>query len=304
MPKSNNLSFKKLYGGSDSDVFLFDFGFGKNVLKIYTFFTLNDVLAEIKIMNFLANKSFPVPHPVEFENRRQYFICGGRPAIIYPYMDGEIAGNFEITPQLCGEIGFLLSRLNSVLGSFNIKSLRNKKTYWDLMQFEKLMPFIKMLPAKHKKLNPIIKNIFLDYRIAKRKLKPLSKKLILNDVSETNILVKSGCLSGLVDFSDMVYAPRVCDVAIASAHLCFNDKNWPTKISALVKFYQKNNPIPQEELRILPILIRARVVALILGNCYQRKTRKGKKYFSIIDKNAKRLNFLSTISDDSMLSIF
>ncbi len=298
----SKILIKKLYGGDDSDVFLFNIDPHKYVFKIYTKFILKDVLAEIKAMNLLAKRFFPTPRPIKFKNGRQYFLCDDKPMIVYPYLEGRIAGKFKITSRIVREIGSLAAKIDLSLKRADIKSIRKKKTYWDLLQFGDLAPMLNILPGRYKKLITSIEKIFYEYRLIEKNLKKLPRQLILNDISETNVLIKNGRVSGLVDFSDMVYSPRVCNLAIMAAHLCFDDRNWKAKTKSLVRAYQGYYPIPRKHLKFLPTLIRARVATLVIGNCYQQKTEKGKKYFSVINKNAKRLNFLGTINDDSILS--
>lgn len=297
------LLFKKLYGGGDSDVFLINTDSRKYVLKIYTMFSLKDVLAEIKAMNILAKQFFPTPRPIKFKNGRQYFFCGGKSAIIYPYLEGCTAGKFKITLRIAGEIGSLAAKIDYFLKHTDIKSIKKKKTHWDLLRFEDLGPMVNILPGGYEKLIAPIEKVFYNYRLIEKKLKQLPRQLILNDISETNVLVKRGRISGLVDFSDMVYSPRICNLAAAAAHFCFDDKEWAIKLKNLIRSYQKVFPLPQKHLRFLPVLVRARLAALVIGNCYQQKTRK-KDYRQVIDKNAKRLQRAAAIDDNDFYVLF
>lgn len=297
-----NLSF--LTGGGDSDVFLLKLGRRRYALKIFRLFSLQDVQAEIKVMNILVKRSFPVPSPLILEGSKQYFLYEGSPAILYPYLPGKTAQQSNITAKIREEAGELLARIDITLRGVNINSVRRKRTVWDILQFEHLRPVVKLLPQKYKKFATVIGQTFSKYRTGKRKLRKLPRHLILNDGSEGNLLVKNGMVSGLVDFSDMVYAPHVCNLAILAAHLCFDDDNWARNIKAVVNSYQKFNSLPEDHLALFPLLIRVRVAALIVGNYHQQITRgNGRRYQKTIDRNIKRLKRLSVISDEEIIGL-
>lgn len=297
-----NRNLKRIHGGGDSEIFLFKY-YNKNcILKIYQFFSPAEVKMEIIVMNHLAKHNFPTPRPIKFENNDQFLFCKNQPAIIYPYIDGQMTKEGKITSKICEETGILMAKIDKKLKKLHIPNLKGKKTIWDLMQFENVEKLIQFVPTHYQYLIPKIKEVFNGYKKIKPILNKLPKKLILNDISETNLLTKKGRVSGLVDFSDIVYAPYICNLAIAAAHLCFDDKNWQNKLKKLMFGYRKYNKLSQRELTLLPNLVRSRVVTLIIGNLYQQKIR-GKKYDEVIRKNVKKLNFLNKISDKEIINI-
>lgn len=301
----NKYKLKPLGGGNDSEVFLTTIEGSRHVLKIFRLFSLKNVLAEINVMNFLAKFSFPTPKPLTLKNGKQYFFWEKNPAIIYPYIPGKILEGSTIKTGVYRDIGGLIGRIDCSLRNINnIPSIRNKKTIWDLMRFESLKPLFNSLPREYQSILLIFKKTFADYKIIKKELKNLPHYLILNDVSETNVLVNRGELNGLVDFSDMVYAPHICNIAVAAAHLCFDDKNWAKKLKALMDGYQKHNIISKRQLKLLPILILSRIVLLIIGNYHQQIIRgDGKKYRKVISKNVKRLKLLNRVPDNEIYEI-
>ena len=273
-PNIKKSKLKPLYGGGDSDVFLLECNGKKYILKVYKLFSLRDVLAEIKVMNVLAKYSFSTPRPIKFRNQKQFFFYEEKPAIIYPYFVGKMAKEAEISEKICQEAGRLMAHIDRAMRKIKIPLVRNKKTEWDLMQFERVWPMLKFLPRRYNYLLPEIEQLFRVYRQNKDLLNELPKHLVLNDVSETNLLVANGKVSGLVDFSDMTYSPHICNLAIAAAHLCFDDKNWQKKLIGLVRAYQKINPLPQKHYKLLPLLIRCRFVTRLVANHYNGLKQK------------------------------
>lgn len=293
---------KPLGGGNDSEAFLTTIEGSRCVLKIFRLFSLKNLLAEIKVMNFLAKFSFPTSKPLTLKSGKQYFFWEKNPAIIYPYIPGKILEKSTVKTGAYRDIGSLMGRIDGSLRNINnIPSIRNKKIIWDLIQFESLKPLLNSLPREYQSLLPIFKKTFADYKTIKKELNNLPHYLILNDVSETNILINRGEINGLLDFSDMVYAPHICNLAVAAAHLCFNDKNWAKKLKALINGYQGHNIVSKRQLKLLPILIRARIVSLIIGNYHQQIIRgDGKKYRKVISKNIKRLKLLNKAPDNEI----
>lgn len=293
---------QRLYGGNDSDVYLLKRKRGKFVLKVYRFFNLKDILAEIKAMKFLAHYGLPVPNPLKMTNEKFYFFYKDRPAIIYPYLEGGALEKTQITPQTCFQVGELIAWIDLKLKKLELPLIKNRKIIWDLMQFGENEHLIKYLSFKHSGLKDDVKTVFIQYKKIKTILNNLPRQLILNDISETNLLTENKKISGLVDFSDMVYAPKICNLAVTASHLCFDSPSWNNKLKQLIRGYKKNNKLSLKELNLLPVLIRMRTVMLILGNYHQQKTRKNSgSCEKAINKNVGRLKLLNTIPNEIIL---
>ncbi|WKL25529.1 phosphotransferase (plasmid) [Sinorhizobium meliloti] len=80
-----------------------------------------------------------------------------------------------------------------------------------------------------------------------------------NDANDYNVLVGAdGCVSGLLDFGDMVESNRVVEVAVASAYALIGS---PDPIGAIVRLaggYHRVNPLGETEAELIFDLVRTR----------------------------------------------
>lgn len=93
-------------------------------------------------------------------------------------------------------------------------------------------------------------------------LERLPHQVIHNDLNGGNVLFEDNRLVGIIDFGDMLRAPRIIDVAIAAAYL--RDPAQPLRlITPLMSGYRAHTELGQEERSILFDLVRARLCATI-----------------------------------------
>jgi len=135
---------------------------------------------------------------------------------------------------------------------------------WDLQQAPRLRP---LLPAiADSALRDACARV-LD-RVEGTTLPALTALLrqpIHGDLNPHNILVDPNApdhICGIIDFGDMGFAPRVCDVAVASAYQV--DPSAPlASLQAFLGGIEAEAPLTDAELALLPALIAGRMVATL-----------------------------------------
>jgi 4-aminobutyrate aminotransferase-like enzyme/Ser/Thr protein kinase RdoA (MazF antagonist) len=88
-------------------------------------------------------------------------------------------------------------------------------------------------------------------------LEGLPHQVIHNDANEHNIIV--GDAIGLIDFGDIVWAPRVCGLAVACAYAGLGHADPLRAVLPVVRGYDEVTPLRPDELAVLFPLIRARL---------------------------------------------
>lgn len=93
----------------------------------------------------------------------------------------------------------------------------------------------------------------------------LPRQIIHNDFNPHNIVVDPADparVTGIIDFGDMVFAPRIFDVAVAASyHLRHPD--WRDHLAALMGAYGAKNRLTAPELDLLPLLLKTRMAMTI-----------------------------------------
>lgn len=89
------------------------------------------------------------------------------------------------------------------------------------------------------------------------------------DANDANIIVNDDCTQVvcLIDFGDVSYGFRICEVAIAMAYMMLS-KQYPLKYGAAVlQGYHDTTPLTDLELNLLPKLIKVRLaVSVTMAN--------------------------------------
>ncbi|MGB2984194.1 MAG: phosphotransferase, partial [Candidatus Bipolaricaulia bacterium] len=161
------------------------------------------------------------------------------------------------TPDRLRALGQLLARLDLVLSKVdNPAALRTHS--WDLATADQHRGKIALVgdPTKRRILE---RSFHLYAACAVPRLDGLPHSLIHADANDENILVENGKISGLLDFSDCLVSPTVCELAIAVAYAMF-DHPQPLEIGAeIVAGYHAARPLTPAELEVLFPLICGRL---------------------------------------------
>src|SRR5205085_1489116 len=81
-------------------------------------------------------------------------------------------------------------------------------------------------------------------RFGELDLSSLPRQLIHNDANEHNVLVaEDGSVAGLIDFGDLVWAPRVCGLAVALAYAMLGRDDPVRAVTPVVRGYHEVAPL-------------------------------------------------------------
>ncbi|MFN3578405.1 MAG: phosphotransferase, partial [Tabrizicola sp.] len=69
-------------------------------------------------------------------------------------------------------------------------------------------------------------------------------------------------LTGILDFGDMTLSHRICDLAVAASYL-IDPADPPALLIPLARAYHRANPLTEQEIRLLPDLIIARLITTL-----------------------------------------
>ena len=92
----------------------------------------------------------------------------------------------------------------------------------------------------------------------------LRRQVIHNDINPSNVLVSgSGEITGIIDFGDVLEAPLVCEIATAIAYQEPAD-DFDRLLAEAIHAYGHRCPLTDQELAVLPTLVRARAAMVIV----------------------------------------
>ena len=98
-----------------------------------------------------------------------------------------------------------------------------------------------------------------DYERVLPRLRALPRQLIHNDGHTDNLLVDAGRAAAIVDFGDVVAAPRVCGLAVACAYAALETERPLRVVCEVTAGYHDVAPLEAVELELLFDLVRTRL---------------------------------------------
>jgi len=181
---------------------------------------------------------------------------------VVSWLSGELLSNVEVTSQIAARFGRRLAELDVALEDFSHDG-QIQTLLWDSQRAGELRGLLGHIDDKAVK--ECVEGVLDDFD---NKVKPvladLPQQVIHNDANDDNILLDvNGDVSGIIDFGDMMRAPRVVDIATAASYL--RTEGDPLRlIEPFVVAYNQENALLAAEFDVLFDLIRTRLAMTLI----------------------------------------
>lgn len=182
---------------------------------------------------------------------------------VVSYLEGFPLAQAAIDTALAHEFGRQLARLGRCLRGFSHPG-ENPLLLWDLKRVVELRGLQHHIDDRRGLAAVAGATDDFDRRILPV-LEQLPAQVIHGDPNPENVLLDADNrnLSGFIDFSDALRAPRVFDVAIAASYLRADRPDPLRLIAPFVAGYTAVTPLQDNEMTVLFDLVRARLVTTI-----------------------------------------
>ena len=121
-------------------------------------------------------------------------------------------------------------------------------------------------------------------------LDQLPRQLIHGDANDFNVVVDDDDrVRGLIDFGDLMMAPKVCGLAIAAAYAMFRQADPVRGILPLVAGYHEVAPLAPAELAVLEPLIRGRLATTLVMSAHEHHLQPDNDYLLVSQADAWRV---------------
>ncbi len=205
------------------------------------------------------------------------------------YIEGCPLSDFRpLSDDLLADIGRQLGQLSARMQSFRHDEKR--PTYrWNILNLKEVAQYAADLPPEKKSL--------LDHflRLYDQELLPALPELrhshIYNDPNDSNILIRASGpaaprVAGMIDFGDMVHAPTIADLAIALAYIMMDGDQPLDKAAPVIRAYDEDFPLTDQEIRLLYPLIAARLCLSVCISWHQQRQEPDNRHLSISERGA------------------
>lgn len=120
-------------------------------------------------------------------------------------------------------------------------------------------------------------------------LSALPQSVIHGDANDENVLVRDGCVTGLVDFGDCLRNPTVCELAIALAYAMLDQPDPIAAGTEVVAGYHAERPLSIDELAVLFPLVCGRLAVTVAVAAARRQSAPNHPTWFITEDRAWRL---------------
>jgi Ser/Thr protein kinase RdoA (MazF antagonist) len=216
-----------------------------------------------------SDPEFPVPRPVPLSSGELAARIEVRDvsvaARMVTFLEGVVSSEMH-PPILTGrDIGVLLGRLQDALEGFDRAGPR-LDYLWNLRSLSRVRPLTEHLDATRQ---GIVEQWFDHFEgEVDDPLQRAPMQAIHSDLNQENLLVdpETGALTGVIDFGDLVHAPRVIDVGVAAAYHAMDGPDPLEAIVDVVSGYRAAHPLDPSEVALIPGLVMGRLIqSLTIG---------------------------------------
>ncbi|MGK0315333.1 MAG: 4-aminobutyrate aminotransferase-like enzyme/Ser/Thr protein kinase RdoA (MazF antagonist) [Saprospiraceae bacterium] len=252
-----------------------------------------EVQFQVALLDHLKNKdlSFEVPRIIGAVDGKKYFfkkINEERHIVrLHSWVSGVMLDNIKPrTKDLYLSWGNTCGTLTKCLSSFDHPGA-HRFDKWNPIESLHSKKFINhLVNEEQKELAVYFWNIFDEF--VTPAIGELRSSVNYSDAHEQNLLLKDDYrhISGVIDFGDAIYAPTICELAIACAYAGMYAEDPIEVMSYVVKGYHSQYPLEESEAAILLPLIFGRLMITVANAACNIHQEPENEYLQVSAKPA------------------
>jgi 4-aminobutyrate aminotransferase-like enzyme/aminoglycoside phosphotransferase (APT) family kinase protein len=191
-----------------------------------------------------------------------------RSALLISHLPGQLLAQAQAPGSALGTLGALMARLDRALRGFFHPSLA-QTLVWDVRRLPELAELVGYLDDDDSRR--LVGEVVARFQACEPRLRGLPSQAIHGDLHGANVLVDSASLrvTGIIDFGDMIHAPRVFEPAVAMAELLIEGVVTPSQTAALLQGYVSGQALEAAEVDALYDVILARHAVSLLVHAWR-----------------------------------
>jgi Ser/Thr protein kinase RdoA (MazF antagonist) len=242
------------------------------------------------MMTRLRDNGMPCPRVEPTADGRPWVMVNGHRVWLVEFRHGKrLATLASLSPKLLHDLGYTIGKVARVLEGFDHPAAHDRRLQWDVLHAADVIGAYRQFvvdPGRRQIADSALE-AFLG--VVEPALAELPHSVIHNDANDHNVLMADEAVSGLLDFGDAVHSVTVNDLAVACAYAML-DRDDPSGVAAsVVVGYEQVRPLDELEHRLLPSLIRTRLVMSVVISAYQQTIHPDNQYLRVSQAPAWRL---------------
>lgn len=245
----------------------------------------NDVLGYLR----KALPRLAVPRVIPTESTETIAAAGGAGTPqhlvrMLSWVDGDLLVNaVPHDAPLLASLGVTLAAVDRALQGYTHGGI-TRDLHWDLRHADVAFDYATLVPhATRALLEP---HIEAWHRLRWSDLRP---GLIHGDANDYNVLVRDGCVVGLLDFGDMSHSFTVCDLAIALAYVMLGKDDPIAAAVSVIAAYHSVLPLTATEAAALYSLTTVRLTMSVCFAALNARTKSDDGYQQVTAAPAREL---------------
>lgn len=258
-------SVKGIAEGVENTNYLVDTDQARFILTLYEKrVRSSDLPFFLGLMDHLAQKGLPVPHPIADKLGLIIHTLSNKSACLIEFLSG--VSIHEPTPAQCHALGSALGKMHQATRDFDQTRPNDLSvTGWR-----------NLAEACKNNADQIEQGLVLEIgralqHIEARWPEGLAVTAIHADLFPNNVLFQGNEVTGLIDFYFAATDIRAYDVAVCLNSWCFShdgDQYYPEQAAALLAGYHETHGLSPEEQHALPILCQGAALRFLLTRTY------------------------------------
>ncbi|MDH3713019.1 MAG: aminotransferase class III-fold pyridoxal phosphate-dependent enzyme [Gammaproteobacteria bacterium] len=206
---------------------------------------------------------------------------------VLTYLDGDVLAEVPHTEALLQDLGSFLGRVTRALQGFG-HAAAHRDLLWDLRDAQRIESYLGCVADQE--LRGLVAHFIGRYRhVVLAKYDMLPAQVIHNDANDHNVLVTDGRVSGLIDFGDMLFAPRVCELAVAMAYALMNKADPLSAARDVVAGFNREIGLGDDELAVLYDLVAMRLCLSVCIAAWRSGDNPDNDYLRVSQQGVRRL---------------
>ncbi len=203
------------------------------------------------------------------------------------YVQGDVFANADHTAGLLRDLGGFLGRTVRALQGFGHPGA-HRELLWDLRGAQRIEAYLEHVSDSA--LRETVTYFIERYKqTVMHRLDALPSQVIHNDANDHNVLVRDGRIAGLIDFGDMLFGPRVCELAVAMAYALMSKADPLSAARELAAGFSAMVPLSGDELAVLYDLVAMRLCLSVCIAAWRTRDLPDNDYLQISQQGARRL---------------
>ncbi len=250
------------------------------VLKVYQPGQRDWLALQDRALRHLQSRGVPGPIVLHTE---LIDLPDGRVARLLSWVDGLPWSQSAIGAHQLTALGSIVAQVDRCLGEFDLSqdelTVLTRPFGWNMLQAGNLRESLPLVAVDE--VRSACAEVLNEFALVHLpQVNQLRMQLIHNDANEYNIIVDDPAVT-LIDFGDIVLAPRVVGLAIAMAYAAIGERDPIEAILPILRGYHLDSPLEVEELALLFPLVKVRLAMSVVNSAIQHSVDPANDYLLI-----------------------